>query len=84
MVGARAPGTEQISQRRIFDVSNAYKKKKNGRAVQGLWFPGGVGGRGTGPRDGACDVSNFVGSLWGGGRHKGSGRGGPRASILGG
>ena len=51
---------------------------------------GGVGGRGTGPRDGAnfatiFDISNAYKKeekwrflkvpLWGGGRHKGSGRG---------
>ena len=58
---ARAPGTEQISQLAIFDVSNAYKKKKNvffegypvGWGGSRGFGSGGVAGRGTGPRDGA-------------------------------
>ena len=46
---------------RIFDVSNAYKKKKN--AVERIGS-GGVGGTGTGSRDGAL----VAGEGWGGRR----------------
>ena len=52
MVGARAPV------RRIFDVSNAYKKKKRGGGVTHRSWPGGQGGK-----PGAL----VAGEGWGGG-----------------
>ena len=73
MVGARAPGTEQISQRVSYFCGKGWLGRKAGHSPTELaWWtgsqgggarargggarasvPGGVGGRGTGPRDGA-------------------------------
>ena len=50
MVGARAPGTEQISQlASLFNQSKMAFFDKGSGGVQGLRIQGGVGGRGTGP-----------------------------------
>ena len=106
MVGARAPGTEQISQPAVSKKSffEGYPVgwgggQGLGRGVQGL-CSGGVGGRGTGPRDGAnfatCrifDVCNvfkkkknefFLKDTLCNGGVQGSGGGGPGALVLGG
>ena len=73
MVGARAPGTEQISHLALyFDVSNAYKKKHRS-------WPGGQGGK-PGPwlqEGGRSKLSKSYMTRLGLGE-------GPRASVPGG
>ena len=100
MVGARAPGTEQISQRVVFlSFLTAYKKKKNvffrrmPCGVGGVPFwPGGRGGRpralipGEGVREGLAWQGKVVGTP---GRFREAGQGlagggGARASAPGG
>ena len=110
MVGARAPGTEQISELALYLTRT--KKRKTSffegypvgwggtRAREGGFMgfgSGGVGGRGTGPRDGANFATCVVfltfltrtkrrkkDTLWGGRGYKGSGGGGPGALVPGG
>ena len=53
MVGARAPGTEQISQRVFLSFLTAYKKKKNVFFFEGC--PVGWGGYPSGLVDGGVD-----------------------------
>ena len=83
MVGARAPGTEQISQRMsFFVVSNAYKKRPCG--VGGVPTGAGLGPRalipGEGVREGLAWRAGLVGSggvqglRFRGGRHGPQGR----------
>ena len=94
MVGARAPGTEQISQRVSYFCSNAQKQEKWLFLKDALWggggthrsWPGGRGGRG----DDSSKEGGGLGLGWLLQRGRGQGRvglavgGGARASVAGG